>query len=149
MKRALNWTLGLTVLVVLTIAACGDSEPEMRETTVEEPETVAVSDVTLGNTLGADNRIATETGTFRPTDTIYVSVETNGTAQSTQLTARWTYEDGQVVDETSRTIAPDGPEVTEFHVSKPDGWPAGDYEVVILLNGQEAERASFSVEDGA
>jgi hypothetical protein len=24
----------------------------------------------------------------------------------------------------------------EFHVSKPDGWPAGDYEVEVMLDGQ-------------
>lgn len=128
---------------------CGGDEPEERATTTDEAQVVHVSDVTLGNTIGADYRIVTETGTFRPPDTIYVSVETTGTSPGADLTARWTYEDGQVVDETSRTIAPDGPAVTEFHVSKPDGWPTGEYEVVILLNGQQAERASFRVEDGA
>ena len=55
-------------------------------------------------------------------------------------------EDGQVVDESSRTIAPTGAEVTEFHVSKPDGWPAGAYEVAISLDGQAVETRSFTVE---
>ena len=33
--------------------------------------------------------------------------------------------DGQLVDDSAQTVAASGPAVTEFHVSKPDGWPAG------------------------
>lgn len=39
------------------------------------------------------------------------------------------------MDETEQTIAPTGESATEFHISKPDGWPAGKYRVEILLNG--------------
>lgn len=113
----------------------------------DEPE-VEVTGVTLGRAVGPDRRITDETTTFQPRDTIYASVATEGVAPSATLVARWTYEDGQVVDETSRSIAPNGPEVTEFNVSKPDGWPAGGYEVVILLDGAEVGRESFSVEAG-
>lgn len=130
------------------VAGCGGEEAEEQDATAVAEESVEVTDVTLGTAVGADKRVTAETGTFGPLDTIYASVRTEGVASSARLTARWTYEDGQVVDETSRTIAPDGPEVTEFHVAKPDGWPAGSYEVVILLDGQEAERASFTVEAG-
>ena len=61
------------------------------------------------------------------------------------LTARWTYGDGQVVDETSQTISPTGPAMTEFHVSKASGWPAGDYKVSIMLDGRELESKDFKV----
>ena len=50
-----------------------------------------------------------------------------------------------MVDETSQTISPTGPAVTEFHIMKPDGFPAGDYNVEILLNGTVAERSDFEV----
>jgi hypothetical protein len=42
------------------------------------------------------------------------------------LRSRWTFEDGQVVNE-SQNIASSGPAVTEFHISKPDGWLVGKY----------------------
>ena len=100
----------------------------------------------LGKAVGADKAVSEATTSFEPTDTIYVSVRTAGTAPSATLAARWTFEDGQVVDESSQTIAPTGPAVTEFHISKPDGWPAGAYEVAISLDGQPVETHSFTVE---
>lgn len=139
--------LAVALAVTVALGACGRGEVEEEPAAVEQ-EGVEVAGVTLGTAVGADRRVTAEAGTFRPSDTIYASVETEGVAPSADLTARWTYEDGQVVDETSRTIAPNGPEVTEFHISKPDGWPTGGYEVVILLDGREAERASFTVESG-
>lgn len=153
MRSTRGWIPSLLVIALAsTVAAACDrdeaEEPEAADTTAVAEEAVEVAGVTLGTAVGADNRVTEETGTFRPTDTIYASVETEGVAPSAELTARWTYQDGQTVDESSRTIAPNGPEVTEFHVSKPDGWPTGDYEVVILLDGREADRASFTVERG-
>ncbi|HKY60492.1 MAG TPA: hypothetical protein VJP59_05715 [Gemmatimonadota bacterium] len=134
---------------LLIAAGCGDRETETPAT--EEPAPTAttgveVTEVTLGKAVGADKTVSEATTTFGPTDTIYVSVRTEGTASSATLAARWTFEDGQVVDESSRTIAPSGPAVTEFHVSKPDGWPAGRYEVAISLDGQPVESQSFTVE---
>ncbi|HUF89581.1 MAG TPA: hypothetical protein VMR66_06335, partial [Gemmatimonadota bacterium] len=114
---------------------------------VEEAPALDVTGVSLGRSIGADKRVVEEVGSFAPTDTIYASVETEGTGNGT-LTARWTFEDGQVVEERSESIG-GGVQVTEFHISKPDGWPVGDYEVVILLNGQETEREGFDVEAGA
>ena len=74
-----------------------------------------------------------------------MSVETSGTASSADLAARWTYEDGQEVDRTETTIAPTGPEHTEFHISKPDGWPEGDYQVEIMLNGRTVDTLDYEV----
>lgn len=104
-----------------------------------------VTDVALGRSIGADKRVVDEVGDFAPTDTIYASVETSGTGSGT-LSARWTFEDGQVVDEGSQSVS--GASVTEFHVSNPAGWPAGHYEVVISLDGDEVDRAGFDVAVG-
>jgi hypothetical protein len=35
--------------------------------------------------------------------------------------------------------------VTEFHISKPDGWPAGKYSVVISIDGKPAGSQDFEV----
>lgn len=149
MRRTGGWTpLVAALAMAMAAGACGggEAEEEPADTTAVEEAGVEVTGVTLGTAVGADRRVTAETTTFAPGDTLYASVETEGVAESAELTARWLYEDGQVVDETSRTIAPNGPEVTEFHVSKPDGWPTGGYEVVILLDGREVERTSLTVE---
>lgn len=146
--RALIHALLLTGMALS--AACNRSQRDepAEEGTTAEQERIEITSVTLGRTLGPDMRIASATTSFRPLDTIYASIATEGAASGATLSARWTYEDGQVIDESSRTIAPNGPEVTEFHISKPDGWPLGDYEVAISLNGTEVERTSFTVGNG-
>ena len=72
-------------------------------------------------------------------------VETQGSGSNAALQARWTYEDVQVVDESSRNISATGGDFTEFHISKPSGWPVGKYKVEILLNGQPVESEDFEV----
>lgn len=129
-----------------------------RETAEEEVETsppvatevndaVRVTEVDVGRSIGADKRINDNAATdeFGRNDTIYASVATDGTASGAALSARWTFEDGQVVDESSQTIASSGPAVTEFHISKPGGWPVGKYKVEIRLNGQAVETKDFEV----
>ncbi|HSF14920.1 MAG TPA: hypothetical protein VLK65_05155 [Vicinamibacteria bacterium] len=51
-----------------------------------------------------------------------------------------------MVDESKQNIVPTGnANVTEFHLSKPDGWPTGGYEVEVLLNGASAGTKGFKV----
>jgi hypothetical protein len=104
-----------------------------------------VSRVELGTALGADKKIAAPTTTFKPSDTIYASVLSTGAAPSVALAAKWTYQDGQTVNESAQTIAPTGPAATEFHIAKPDGWPAGKYKLVVTANGKPAGAAEFTV----
>lgn len=115
-------------------------------TTTPAATAVRVSDVRLGRGVGADRRVTDETTQFRPQDTIYASVVTDGSASNVTLTARWTYQDGQQVDETSQTISPTGSQVTEFHISRPSGWPQGNYQVQILVNGTQATTRDFRVQ---
>lgn len=107
---------------------------------------VRVTDVSLGRAIGGDKAVTDSTDKFRPNDTIYASVATDGTAQSATLRAKWTYEDGQTVNDTSRTIAPSGRERTEFHITKPDGWPAGKYKLEVFLNNESRETKTFEVQ---
>lgn len=108
---------------------------------------VRVTDIVLGNAIGADKRITTPTTKLKSTDTtIYASVATEGAAPSVTLTARWTYQDGQIVSEFPLTIAPTtGAAVTEFHIAKPDGWPLGKYTFEIKIDGQNAGAQEFEV----
>jgi hypothetical protein len=104
-----------------------------------------VASVDVGNAVGADQRVTTPATQFAPQDTIYAAVSTTGSAANAVLNAKWTYQDGQTVNESSQTIAPSGPAVTTFHISKPDGWPAGTYKVEVSLNGMPAATKDFSV----
>ena len=107
-----------------------------------------VTSVEVGNAIGPDKRVTTPTATLAAEDTIYASVASDGTAESVTLVARWTYQDGDtvvVVDEIEQVIAPTGPAASEFHVQKPDGWPAGVYQVEILADGRSVGTKQFEV----
>lgn len=151
--HATRWhrAVALAFVALLGTAACnrGDdrADREIGDTaggTVTQPA-LSVTDVKLGKNVDANMRVTEETDDFGRNDRIYASVETQGTAASATLTARWTFEDGQVVDETTQQIAPTGSAVTEFHISQAGGLPAGKYRVTILLNGSEVESEEFEV----
>ena len=143
----------LCASLAVGVGACGkkDQQATGAETTaagaVEANAPVRVADVTLGRAVGADKRVTNQTETFGVRDTIYASVRTTGTGSGgTQLTARWTYQDGQVVDERSESISPTGEAYTEFHISKPTAWPKGKYTLRVLVNGSEAQTKEFTVQ---
>ena len=104
-----------------------------------------VNEVRLGRVLDAEGRVTEDVDDFGMRDTIRVSVRTEGAAQNATITARWMFGD-QVVDSTSQTVSPTGPAYTNFFIAKPDAWPAGDYRVVILVNGREVRTEDFDVE---
>ncbi len=109
------------------------------------PAGVQVGNIAVG-TAASPNQLAKDpTGAFGTNDPINAVVSTTGTAASATLAAKWTFQDGQVVDETSQTIAPTGPADTTFTIQKPDGWPVGKYKVEITLDGQPAGSREFEV----
>jgi hypothetical protein len=107
---------------------------------------VTVTSIDLGTAVGPDQKVTSPTTTFGKNDTIYAAVATTGSATNATLGAKWTYQDGQTVNDSSQTIAPTGPAVTTFHISKPDGWPAGNYKVEISLNGAPVSSKDFTVQ---
>jgi hypothetical protein len=131
--------LTLLVAAAVAVTACGPKN-------ARGASAVSVTTVDLGRSLKPDLKIDDNTTTFHPSDAIYISVETKGSGPAT-LGSRWTFQDGQVVNESSRTISPTGdePTRTEFHVTKPGGWPMGKYHVVITLNGTTAAQKDFEV----
>jgi hypothetical protein len=135
--------------VVLVLFACGRSEtstpPVSAPAPAAAPEPARVSAIDLGSAIGADKRVTAPAAAFAPGDTIYASIATEGSSPSLTLSARWTYEDGQLVSESSETIAPSGPANTEFHITKPDGFPAGRYRLEISANGAVAGARDFEV----
>lgn len=139
-------------LLLLTLAACKKKdEPAAMDTAAMTPtptaaEPIRVSSIMTGKSIGSDKRVVTETSAFGARDTLYVSVVTEGASTGSKLTAKWTYNDGQVVDESNETISPaGGTNVTEFHLTKPSGWPKGNYKVEVMLDGASAGTKTFVV----
>ncbi|KAA0069281.1 hypothetical protein [Rhodanobacter sp. T12-5] len=105
---------------------------------------VTFSSMELGSTVDASNKVVASATSFAPKDTIYASVDTSGSGNAT-LSAKWTYQDGQVVHEDSKTLDAAGPQTTAFMISKPSGFPAGNYKVEVSLNGSQVASKDFSV----
>lgn len=104
-----------------------------------------VAAVMIGKRIGANNLITEPTFQFGPRDTVYISVGTTGAPESATLTAVWQFQTGKVVDSTSQTIQPEGPENTEFHVVPEKPWAVGTYKVTVYADGDSVDARTFAV----
>ena len=149
MHRSVRAALLPLFAVAVSIACSKASPPEPSPSPYALPPAAApalkVTAIEVGRALDADKRISDKSDSFKPTDTIYVSVETEGTSPGARLAAHWTYQDGQVVKHDETSVAPSGKANTEFHISKPSGWPEGDYKVEVTVDGAAAGTKSFKV----
>jgi hypothetical protein len=151
--------LAVSLAATLALGGCGKKEdnaippastpappPPAAQTTPAPaaPVAVAVSSVDLGSAVDGDQKVTTPTTSFGAKDTIYASVATTG-AGTAKLDAKWTYQDGQTVNEEGTTINPTGPANTAFHIAKPSGWPTGSYKVEISQDGKSVSTKDFSV----
>ena len=149
-------SLASAVLLAVGLAACNKkNDATVTDTTSLGTTTgtmaldttpVRVSDIQVGKGVGSDKKVGNQTTTFGVRDTMYVAVITDGAARDAKLTTKWTFNDRQVVDESSQTISPSGGETaTEFHVVKKSAWPKGKYKVEVMLNGISAGTRDLEV----
>jgi hypothetical protein len=138
-------------MAVATLAACNKEKKESTgdvtpgaAAPAPATSTVAVADIDVGRAV-TNMRVTDKTDNFKATDTIYTSVHTTGSASAANVMARWTFEDGQVVQESTQSIAPTGDAYTEFHISKPGGLPKGKYKVEVFLDSKSAGTKDFEV----
>ena len=151
--RALRPAALCLFAAALAASACAKKEaPAPAPTAVPAPPATPtpapfkVTSVDLGKSIGDDKKIKDAAETFAPKDTIYAAVSSEGAATKVTLKARWTYgAKGTLVNEETRDIAPTGPAVTEFHIAKPSGWPAGKYKVEVSADGNVAATKEFEV----
>lgn len=157
----LLYPLSVALAAALVLPACKKQEPapapapsatlptEPAPMTPAATPTASVTSVDLGNSVGADNRVAAPATTFAPRDTIFAAVTTRTSdAAATvpgKLSAKWTFQDGQTVHEEARDANLTGDGVTTFQISKPDGFPAGRYKVEISLDGAVVQSKEFEV----
>ncbi len=110
------------------------------------PPPFAVTVLELGKAVGIDNRVTAPTDTFGPKDTIYLAVVSEGIAPQVALHTKWTFgPKATLVSDTTQRIAAAGPKATEFHISKPSGWPAGQYTVALFVDDKPAGTTHFQV----
>jgi len=129
--RLINRSLLLLVLVAW-VAGCWSGPP------------LKVTSIQLGRSLNTDGTVGNFTTSFAPTDTIYVSVLTEGSGDAT-ISVRWTFE-GRVMGEPKRQVSYKDVAATEFHMQGATGFPTGDYTVEAFMNGQSVGSRPFKVE---
>jgi len=142
-------------LVAVGLAACKKETPPPpppppapAPAPAPAPVAFAVSGATLGSAVGPDKKVTAATEAFGRKDTIYVSIDTVGTGKGT-IKAKFTFtaKDGKSVPVKEETLTVDatGPATHELHISKPDGWPAGNYQVEVSLDDKVVQTRKFSV----
>ncbi|GGA82474.1 hypothetical protein GCM10011521_21020 [Arenimonas soli] len=150
--------LGLALAATLALAGCKKDEatpppvvtqPAPAPAPAPVAATVSVTGVTLGTDVDADGRVIESQSRFTPNQAITASVSTNTSdpvaAVAGSLSAKWLYQDGQVVNEESNAFSFAGPGTTNFRISKPDGWPVGRYTLEVSLDGRKVETREFTV----
>ena len=123
--------LGLCIALAALVAGCGVG-------------TLKVTNIQTGRSLNSDNSVGALATTFKPSDTIYVAVLTDGTGSAT-IGAKFSHL-GRVVSEPEKKVSYHGAAATEFHLDYAGGVPAGEYDVEVFFNGQSAGMRKVRVE---
>ena len=122
--------LAAVCLLALTAFACGGD--------------LTVTNIQTGRSLNSDKSIGALTTTFKPNDTIYVAVLTDGTGSAT-IGVKFSFM-GRVISEPERKVSYRGAAATEFHIEYSGGFPAGEYDIEVFFNGQPAGMRKVRVE---
>ena len=99
----------------------------------------------MGRHADADRKTTDKTDDFAPSDTIYASVHTSGTANNGAIVGRWTFEDGTIVDEKTGSVTTNGDARTVFYIVKPGGFAKGKYTLHVLIDGKEVRTKNVTV----
>ena len=141
--------LGKLITPVLALAimlGIGGCEGEVSVTTADFSE----AKMALG--VDADNRPVNPTTVFAvDTPEIFCSAKLSNAPADTEITSSWVYVSGEAdltdYEIDSYTLTADGTRYVEFSLSVPDtGWPRGNYQLVLSINGKENETLEFTVE---
>jgi hypothetical protein len=122
----------VAVVAALLAAGC-QSDRRLEVTTIQ-----------LGRAINPDKTVSDPTTRFKPTDTIYAAVLTDGSG-SGKVKVRWLYR-GRLVSEPEQDVSYHGPAATEFHIQNSGGFPPGEYTVEFFLDGRSIGSRAFRVE---
>ena len=74
---------------------------------------LALTNIQVGRALNQDRSISSITTLFKPSETVYVSVQTG--AGKGVISVKWKFGD-RLIDEPTKKVDFDGPSSTEFHL---------------------------------
>jgi len=159
----LRYALATALVASLALSGCKKNEEPVPPPVATTPDvapapapmptapvsTVTVTGVDLGTAVGADMKVTAPATSFAKSDTIIAAVSTHASDPATpatgKLSAKWSFQDGQVVNEESQDFNFTGDGVTDFRIAKPDGFPAGNYKLEVSLDGAVVQTKDFSV----
>ena len=121
----------LAAAVLAAVVLVGCSQP------------ITVDTIQLGRSLNADQSIASQATTFKPSETVYVSALNSARGEGT-ISVRW-YMGQQLLSEREKRVSFQGAGATEFNISSATGFPLGDYSVEVIVNGTSIGTRKFNV----
>lgn len=126
-------SIAITVLAcaLLAVSACNN-------------DPLQVTAIQLGKSLNPDNSVGTFTTSFKPRDTVYLSVLTGASGAGT-LASTWYYGSNKV-SEMKKDVSYRGSAATEFRFHNTAGLPPGAYRVEVFLDGKSAGERAFKIE---
>jgi hypothetical protein len=140
------------LVAILAATGCSKEAPVASAPKAAAPKpaaTMSVVKVDLGTEVDADMKVTKPMTTFGPMDTIIVAISTStsdpAATVSGKLGAKWSYQDGTVVNEESREVKLSGTKATNFRIAKPGGWPTGNYKVEISLDALVVQSKDFVI----
>ena len=120
----------LAVLAMVALVAC--SGP------------LELANIQIGRSLNQDGSVASITTRFKPSETVYVAVQTG--AGKGVIGVKWKFGDKVVAEPTKSVDYNTGPRSTEFHLQNSGGFPPGDYSVDVFIDGVQVGTRAFKVE---
>jgi hypothetical protein len=104
-----------------------------------------LTNIQVGRSLNQDGSVASITTLFKPSETIYVAVQTG--AGKGVIGVKWKYGEKVVAEPTKTVDYNTGPKSTEFHLQNSGGFPPGDYSVDVFIDGVQVGTRAFKVAD--
>ena len=139
----------LSVVALGLLTGCGKKEEPTTNTstTTQTQATPMVEALTMASKVDEGNNPANSTTTFSKTDTIWAVADITGTGIGTPVESRWFHvTSNQQINSNTVTTTSAGEHRLPFFISKPDGWPTGDYRVDIYINGNMLKSQTFQVQ---
>ncbi|HYB96744.1 MAG TPA: hypothetical protein VEC39_17350 [Vicinamibacterales bacterium] len=124
-------TRTLPFLTIVAMLACSSGPLEL-------------ANIQIGRSLNQDRSVASITTLFKPSETVYVAVQTKAAGKGT-IGVKWKF-GTQVIDEPTKQVSYDGPASTEFQLQNSGGFPPGDYSVDVFIDGQQVGSRTFKVD---
>lgn len=147
--RIATLSLAATLFAITGCDRPGNRDAEADEESVTvAPPAPRVTTIELGKQAGANLRVSEASSNFASRDTVFLAVVTNNAASDSRLSARWTYQDGAVIDSSGQNVARDAgtaTAVTQFRLVQEKGWPVGTYTVDVWLNDAPVGTRQFEV----